>query len=460
MELKIDSYTEISQFNYEKIRDVLQDPSVPCDFKYQLISLLKDHSSIANSPPISEIISSKLFLLLIDLKNQMPLDEKSTLNIIWIITNMATGSKSDTDYVIENKGVEFMLCYISNDNKEIVRQTVWGLANIAGESPIHRDLILNYNVLVPIMNYFKQEMDLPIIKTVIWFICGVCRGHPIVDYQLIKPVVNYLKHFLQFCGNYNILMDFLWAISSISEINSEALDDLVSNELINNLVQNFFTTIENDNKLLTPFLRILANMVAGDEVFTSFVINLGIIDKIFQFFNKNSANIRKETAFLFSNIAAGTHLQIQSILNINGFFEKIKKIFILDELKVKKECVWILTNLLTSNFPLADLKIKEAEIMTQFVKIFMEFNSVLDLQKNMVQAYITYWKFLKKSNDFEALKKFRKELKDEFLNVKEEKIEELTEIGDLLEIIDEEILELETNDHNLNGKINDLKIED
>ena len=449
MELKIDSYTEISQTNYEKIRDILLESSVPCDFKYQLISVLKDHSSKANSPPIAEIISSKLFLLLIELKNQIPLDEKSILNILWIVTNMATGAKSDIDYVIENKGIDFLLCYIPNDNKEIVHQTVWGLANIAGESPYYRDLILNYNVLVPILDYFQQEMDLPIIKTMVWFVCNICRGHPLVNYQLIKPVVDYLEHLLKFCGDVDILLDFLWAISYISEINTEALEDLANSGLINNLVQNYFNTIESNNKLVIPFLRILANMVAGEETSTWFVINLGILDKIFLFFDKNASNIRKETAFLFSNIAAGTHFQIQSILNINGFLEKIKNIFLLDEMKVKKECVWILTNLLTSNYLLADSKIKEAEIMTQFVNIFLEFNSILEIQKNMIQAYLTYWKFLKNSNDYEALKKYRKELSDKFLNVDEEKIKELAEITDLLEIIDEEIMEMEEIDHNL-----------
>ena len=56
---------------------------------------------------------------------------------------------------------------------------------------------------------------------------------------------------------------------------------------------------------------------------------------------------------------------------------------------------------------------------------------------------------MKNSNDYEALKKYRKELSDKFLNVDEEKIKELAEITELLEIIDEEIMEMEEIDHNL-----------
>ena len=52
MEPNINSYSEISNSNYNKIKNLLLDQTVPIDFKSQLIDLLTDHSF---KPPIAQI---------------------------------------------------------------------------------------------------------------------------------------------------------------------------------------------------------------------------------------------------------------------------------------------------------------------------------------------------------------------------------------------------------------------
>ena len=460
MEFIIDNYNEISFENYKIFHSFLQDPTFPNDFKYQIITLMKDHSSKAQIPPISQMIESNMVPLLMDLKNFIPLDEKNTLNILWIITNILTGTKSDIDHVIANKGIEFLLSYIPNDNKEIVHQSVWGLSNIAGESPYYRDLIISYGVLEKIIFFFQDENDLLILKTLVWFICNISRGHPFVNYQLIKPSIIYLQHLLQFCGEFDILLDFLWSLSYITEINSDAIHDIISSNIIPILANSYLNIILSNHQLLSPFLRILANMVAGDEFSTWFVINLGILNNLVELFDNSNANIRKEVAFLFSNIAAGTCEQISSLLSLDLFFEKIKKILMVDEHKVKKECIWILSNLLSSNYLPVAVKMIETDVMKYLLHIFPEFLNDNSLEKNLLVSYKNYLEFLQQTGNIEAFLKYKVDL-TEFVEKYSDSLIEVDEMENIVELLKNNLDgENYKEDVNIADKFNDLRMED
>lgn len=461
--LTISTYSEISLSNYQIINTLIQDPLTPLHFKYELITLLKDHSSKAESPPISIIISSNLLLTLINLKTHLVLDEKNTLNILWILTNVLSGSKSDLNYVIEIKGVEFLLSHLPNDNKEIMHQTVWGLSNIAGDSPFYRDMILEYNILDIVFNTFEEENNLPIIKTLVWFVSNIARGHPLVNHSKIKPVFKFLKHCYYFCGDPDILLDFLWAISYISETGVESIVEIINTNLIQQLTNDYLIQITKQHNLLTPYIRNLANMVSGDNFSTSFVINLGILDGLKNLLNHSKPIIRKEIAFLFSNIAAGTEEQVLSLLNVEGLLKLVGERLIEDEVNVKHECVWILCNLLSSLFMSELLAQKLIESGVMFALLQTKMIQKPEIQDIIREAFNDYWNLLKNQGKDQDLKLFRIGLQA-FI----EKTEFTNNLKVLKDLLKENPLEEDLKDFNepledindIKNSINGFKIED
>ena len=443
MEPNINSYSEISNSNYNKIKNLLLDQTGPIDFKSQLIDLLKDHSF---KPPIAQLIETGMVPVLIDIRSQFPPDEKTILNILWIITNIFTGNKSDIDYVINEKGIEYILEYIPNDNKEIVHQAVWGLSNIAGQSAFHRDLVLKLNVLDKIFQYFKEETDLPILKTLAWFICNLSRGYPLVDYELLQPFVGYLKYLWMFCVEEELLSYFLWSLSYISEINSKSVGDLINSNLIQNVVNMQFPFIKTNQKFMDPFLRILANVVSQVEASTWFVINLGILDKLVPFLEHSLLFIRKETAFIFSKIATGSEMQVKKVINLPNILEKIQMILTDDDIKVKTECVYILTNLISHKLSGVGEKLSQTNgLMQVFLNIYKYFNHSAEIQKNLLESYKLYYQYLKEYGGLEKKIAFKQILKDFY----EENIEQL-DVEDEIKSDSDSDLE----------KMNDLRVED
>ena len=439
MEFSISTFSEISDSNYQNIKHHLLDPKVPIEFKSQLINLLKDHSSKALAPPISQLINSNMVPVLIGIRSQFSPDEKTIINILWIITNILTGTGSEIDYVINQKGIEYILEYIPNDNKEIVHQAVWGLSNIVGESPHHRDMVLKLDVLEKILYYFNEETETPILKTLVWFICNLTRGHPLVDYSLVNKCFIYLKHIWLFCYDTDVLVDFLWAISYFSELSAESVNDIINSGLIPEIIAKKMDAIEYNDNLLTPFIRSLGNFASGDELATSFIINLGILEKIGGFLSHPKSSIRKETAFLLSNIAAGNTSQVLSVLNLNQILEKIQKIFQEDEPQVKKECIWIVANLFSSKLPAVGEKITNIQgFMECYLGIYKEFQDS-NVGQTLLESYKNFDYYVKEEGSQE-LKETFKIFFENFLKEFPNKKEEMTDLEALEEpyLMDEE----------------------
>ena len=453
MEPTINSYSEISNSNYEKIKNLLLDKTIPIDFKSELINLIKDHSSKTSNPPIAQLIETGMVPVLIDIRSQFPPDEKTILNILWIITNIFTGNKSDIDYVINEKGIEYILEYIPNDNKEIVHQAVWGLSNIAGESTFHRDLILKLNVVDKIFHYFKEETDLPILRTLAWFISNLSRGHPLVDYELLKPCtcMGYLSYLWMFCVDEEIILDVLWSVSFISEINSKSVEDLINSNLIQNIVNEKFPLMKTKQNLMVPFLRTLGNIVSGDEASTWFMINLGMLDQLVPFLEYSVLSIRKETAFIFSNIAAGSAMQVTAVVNIPNILEKIQMILTNDDIKVKTECVWIIMNLLSHKLSGVGEKLSQTNgLMEVFLKIYKDFDHSAEIQENLLENYKLYYQYLKENGGLEKKIAYKQILKGFVEELKEKNGVQLDDLEDEIQSDSESDLE----------KMNNLKVED
>lgn len=85
------------------------------------------------------------------------------LEILWILTNVCSGSANQTEYIMGIGGIVTLIKYISHENEDIMAQALWGLGkhcyplssrllllyiymcagNIAGENSECRDSVLS-----------------------------------------------------------------------------------------------------------------------------------------------------------------------------------------------------------------------------------------------------------------------------------------------------------------------------
>ena len=78
-------------------------------------------------------------------------DHTFSTNVLWTMTNIM--SIHVGTLIIEKKIDKYLLQFLRHKNPEVFSQALWGLANIAGESALYRDLLLSQNIVKDLIFY-------------------------------------------------------------------------------------------------------------------------------------------------------------------------------------------------------------------------------------------------------------------------------------------------------------------
>lgn len=65
-------------------------------------------------------------------------------------------------------------------------QAVWALGNIAGDSPVCRDLVLGHKALQPLLAQLRDNSKLSMLRNATWTLSNFCRGKPQPDFEEVS----------------------------------------------------------------------------------------------------------------------------------------------------------------------------------------------------------------------------------------------------------------------------------
>jgi hypothetical protein len=240
---------------------------------------------------------------------------------------------------------------LDSADHNVCEQTAWALGNIAGDSPIHRDLLLERGVLTQLAHIPGRLDDggtpLTLRRNMTWTISNFCRGKPPPPLSTVASVLPYLIAMIQYPDS-EVVADAMWSLSYISDVGT---NDRIAAVLAHGALPGIVHHLSSDagQRIETPALRCLGNIVRGDEHQTTLAIEHGAITVLCAMLRAQvrdpRAGTKKEILTALSDIAAGNEQQINALLQA-GVFDLISDYIAIDDQSIHKEAQWTIANAL------------------------------------------------------------------------------------------------------------------
>jgi len=303
--------------------------------------------SVEQNPPVKEVIDCGALPLFVKLLSTVDDGKQSAdfhqihFEAAWALTNVASTEYTST--VVECHSVPVLVKLLLSGNADVREQSAWCLGNIAGDSPDLRDCVLQNGGMEPLLQNISHASSESLLGNVVWALSNFCRGKPQPKLEYVAPALPHLAQVLH-SNHKSSTMDACWALSYISDGEDERIQAVMNSGVTPQLVH--FLAHE-EACIITPALRTVGNFVTGNEVQTQAVIDANILDKVTDLLVNMKKNIRKETCWLISNIAAGTTDQIDYLMKRPRTLNKVVDAVMNDEWEVRKEATWVLSNITT-----------------------------------------------------------------------------------------------------------------
>ena len=137
--------------------------------------------------------------------------------------------------------------------------------------------------------------------------------------------------------------DAVWALSYVSDGDDARVQHVVDLGITKHLVHmltNQATTV------VVPALRTLGNIVSGNDLHTREVVKADVLPVLVPLLSHSRKNIRKETCWMLSNIAAGGEEELDQLFNTPQIISlTLQQMGAATEWEVRKEASWVISNI-------------------------------------------------------------------------------------------------------------------
>ncbi|KAF2076195.1 hypothetical protein CYY_002495 [Polysphondylium violaceum] len=272
----------------------------------------------------------------------------------WCLSNIASGTAAHTKQVVENGALVPLVKLLSPNSKameDLKEQCVWAIGNITGESPKYRDEALYLGVIDHLVDFASKTKVLNSLRIISWTISNLCRGKPPPPFHLVSPALSLLETLVHY-PDQEINIDATWAVGHMSTNASPEVTQCIVDRpaLVKRMVELMLSPTQ---AIMVPALRVVGNIASSSEIEnTKLVISFGILPIIHGLFRHAKKTVRKEAFWIASNIAVGSPLLIQQMIDAD-FYQPILHALTNENevIECKREISWILSNTLSEATP-------------------------------------------------------------------------------------------------------------
>lgn len=280
-------------------------------------------------------------------------------NAGWILCNIAGGTTASNTSVCNAGGMELFHKLLQTSDKQYLDVALYGLANIAGESQTNRNRLLDLGVLNTLLDKYSIAKEFELLESYGFLLKNIMRYPYEFNEQTVNDILEVSMQTLEISCCDSTTEEFIEGIGCLVSHNDYGKYVLSTEPYLSILLSYFnHTAYEIQEKVH----RITAVIATGTTEMTQSLLNKRILDKALCLLHNAKPPLRKEIAWLVSNITAGTRDQIDEVLS-HSIITSVMKLLIESDLNVKKEATYIFYNIAILASPNQILKLVSLGIL-------------------------------------------------------------------------------------------------
>ncbi|KAF9346861.1 hypothetical protein BGX26_001632, partial [Mortierella sp. AD094] len=312
--------------------------------KSEGLKALSDYlTTYSDSQALQAMVSSQDFLTMIE-GIITGSDAEEQLLATSVVTNMAAGGSAELCEAALNTAPH-LIQFLDSQNVALVDQSAWALGNIAAEGPKFRDRLKDNGAIPPLIKLLESK-DLNLVQTACFALSNLARGEGANQDALVKAgLVPPLLHHLRVDTEPAVISEAAWVVVYLTSGPDNVSTQLLEHRLIPLLVGPLKDFLDL-KALAIPLIRALGNIASGPDNNTSELINEpGFLSSMLQLIQSDCRPVKKESLWLMSNIAAEhTGADLQKVIDA-GFIPVLSQIATHQNFDIRKEAAYSLINL-------------------------------------------------------------------------------------------------------------------
>ena len=268
----------------------------------------------ADKPPIETSIDLGLPSTIVEITKTTK-DEGIKTNLSHVIVCLFAGTKKQTtEVVVKEEGLLSVLVgLLESQDDSIVEKATSKVGKIADMSDEHRDMLIQLEIMPPLMRLLKQTTNVRILQDATWVFATCCRGWKI-DFAVKKETLKMLTGLLM-KEDTNVVGHACWAIYNLLDtLKCEQVSNVIKMRLVNMLLQHLS---ESPLFVQQPILKILHLISSAGDASKAITHSNGVVCLSKALCNSSLEENQKLACCSLSNIISGNEDLIQTSIDNN-----------------------------------------------------------------------------------------------------------------------------------------------
>eukprot|EP01017_Pseudomicrothorax_dubius_P012423 TRINITY_DN1512_c0_g1_i3.p1 TRINITY_DN1512_c0_g1~~TRINITY_DN1512_c0_g1_i3.p1 ORF type:complete len:465 (-),score=133.29 TRINITY_DN1512_c0_g1_i3:72-1466(-) len=269
----------------------------------------------ATIPPLVEplistgIMTKVLPLLNFDLVNETLVQEEAS----WLVLNVLSSESKYIEDLVDAGVITTLVELLRSPHIKVVGHALWSLANITGDLPAFRDMVLEFpNFMERLIEKFNDFPKLPLeIQRILLWISSNLSRKPFPSFEALFELLPFLAELIPQVEDEEAAVDLFQAI-----INMTSEDEQVEEVMKLGVASDVVDTLKRDSEKVVAFaLRLLANLTSGDDNLTQEILDIGLLEHLERLLSHPGVRVRQNALWTLSNILAGDEAQIEAVIS-------------------------------------------------------------------------------------------------------------------------------------------------